>query len=126
VAQTEEQGDEAGASLDMRGVIAIFAAFSSRFLDIFLTFGEMALGEYQAGCLTFTQEASRKSGGGVRNSAAADFDKALCGDTSAVRSTYVCCDQQRARRENLAIQIVLTFHRFFFIGAIQVVSKPTP
>ncbi len=63
-------------------------------------------------------------GGDVRNSPAADFDEALCGDTSAVRS--VCCDQQRARRENLAIQIVPAFHRFFFIGAIQVVSKPTP
>jgi hypothetical protein len=74
VAQTQGQGDEEGASLDVQGVHSDFPRGFPHHLDNILTIGELAGGEEQAG-RSHPHPGGLLEGtgrGGARNSMAAD------------------------------------------------------
>jgi hypothetical protein len=78
MAPTEGHGDEDGASLDARSVRSNFRRGFFTILDNVLTVGESAEGEERAVCSHPHSGGLREgSGGGARNSAVADFAKAL-------------------------------------------------
>jgi hypothetical protein len=110
--QTEGQGDEGGASLDLQGVCSDFHRGFFTILDNVVTVGESAGGEEQAGW-------PHPHPGGLQEGAEGVCEK-LCGSgfchgTLAVIQALreVCHNLQWECQENLQLQIVLAFTAFY-------------